>query len=197
MTIDYINNCGQQSLKRNGVAITVNKRVQKAVLGWNLKNDRLIPVGFQGKPFTKTVIQDYAPNSNSEKAEVEWFYEYLQDLLELTLTKVVFFIIGDWNAKVVSRNTWSNWKIWPWSSKWSRAKANKVLPREFTCDSKHPLPTTQEKTLHMDITWWSIQKSDWLYSLQPKMEKFYTVSKNKTQSWLWLRSWTHYCKIQT
>ena len=61
---------------------------------------------------------------------------------------------------------------------------------------KHPLPTTQEKTLHMDITRWSILKSDWLYSLQPKMEKLYTVSKNKTGSWLWLKSWTLYCQIQ-
>ena len=63
--------------------------------------------------------------------------------------------------------------------------------------SKHPLPTTQEKTLHMDITRWSTSKSDWLYSLQPKMEKLSTVSKNKTGSWLWLRSWTAYCQIQT
>ena len=69
----------------------VIKIFRNAVLGWNLKNDRLIPVGFQGKPFTKTVIQDYAPNSNSEKAEVEWFYEYLQDLLELTATKKMSF----------------------------------------------------------------------------------------------------------
>ena len=80
---------------------------------------------------------------------------------------------------------------------WSRAKANRVLPRERTGHSKHPLPTTQEKTLHMDITRWSIPKSDWLYSLQPKMEKLYTVSKNKTGSWLWLRSWTPYYQIQT
>ena len=67
---------------------------------------------------------------------------------------------------------------------------------KWTGHSKHPLPTTQEKTLHMDITGWSILKSDWLYSLQPKMEKLYTVSKNKTRSWLWLRSWTPYCQIQ-
>ena len=72
-----------------------------------------------------------------------------------------------------------------------------VLPREHTSHSKHPLPTAQEKTLHMDITRWSTLKSDWLYSLQPKMEKFYTVSKNKTRSCLWLRSWTPYCQIQT
>ena len=69
-----------------------------------------------------------------------------------------------------SRNTWSNRKIWPWSTEWSRAKANRVLPRECTGHSKHPLPTTQEKTLPMDITRWSTLKSDWLYSLQPKME---------------------------
>ena len=87
-----------------------------------------------------------------------------------------------------SRDTWSNRHIWPWSTEWSRAKANRVLPRERTGHSKHPLPTTQEKTLYMDITGWLIPKSDWLYSLQPKMEKLYTVSKNKTRSWLWLRS---------
>ena len=95
-----------------------------------------------------------------------------------------------------SRNTWSNRRIWPWSMEWSRAKANRVLPREHTGHSKHPFPTTQEKTLHMDITRWPIPKSDWLYSLQPKMEKLYTVSKNKTWSWLWLRSWTPYCQSQ-
>ena len=96
-----------------------------------------------------------------------------------------------------SRNTWSNRQIWPWSTEWSKAKANRVLPRECTGHSKHPLPTTQEKTLHMDITRWSTLKSDWLYPLQPKMEKLYTVSKNKTRSWLWLRSSTPYCQIQT
>ena len=95
-----------------------------------------------------------------------------------------------------SRITWSNRQIWPWSMEWSRAKATRVLPRECTGHSKHPLWTTQ-KTLHMDITRWSTLKSDWLYSLQPKMEKFYTVTKNKTRSWLWLRSWTPCCQIQT
>ena len=76
--------CGQESLRRNGVAIIVNKRVQNAVLGYNLKNDRMIPVCFQGKPFNITVIQVYVPTSNGEEAEVEQFYEDLQDLLELT-----------------------------------------------------------------------------------------------------------------
>ena len=95
------------------------------------------------------------------------------------------------------RNTWSNRQIWPWSTEWSRVKVNKVLPRESTGHSKHPLSTTQEKTLHMDITRWSTPKSDWLYSLQPKMEELYQLSKNKTGCWLWLRSWTPYCQIQT
>ena len=74
-----------------------------------------------------------------------------------------------------SRNIWSNRQIWPWSTEWSRAKANRVLPREHIGHSKHPLPATQEKTLHMDITRWSTPKSDWLYSLQPKMENLYTA----------------------
>ena len=96
----YISYCGQESLPRNGVAIMVNKRVRNAVLGCNLKNDRMISVCFQGKPFNTTVIQAYAPTSNTEEAEVEQFYEDLQDLLELTHQKDVLLIIGDWNAKV-------------------------------------------------------------------------------------------------
>ena len=83
-----------------------------------------------------------------------------------------------------SRNTWSNRQIWPWSTERSRAKANRVLPRERTGNSKHLLPTTQEKTLHTDFTRCSILKSDWLYSLRSKMDKLYTVSKNETGSWL-------------
>ena len=86
----YIYYCGQESLRRNGVAIVVNKRVRNAVLGCNLKNDRMISVRFQGKPFNTTVIQDYAPTSNAEKAEVEQFYEDLQDLLELAPKKMSF-----------------------------------------------------------------------------------------------------------
>ena len=89
----YIYYCGQESLRRNLVAITVNKRVSKAVLGCNLKNERMIS-HFQGKQFNITVIQVYAPTSNAEEAEVEWFYEDLQDLLELTPKKDVLFITG-------------------------------------------------------------------------------------------------------
>ena len=94
--------CGQKSLRRDGVAIMVNKRVRNAVLGCNLKSDRMISVHFQGKLFNTIVIQVYAPTSNIEEAEVEWFYE---DLLELTPKKDVLFIIGDWNAKVGSQET--------------------------------------------------------------------------------------------
>ena len=101
----YINYCGQESLRRNGVAIIVNKRVQNAVPGYNLKNDRMISVCFQGKPFNITVIQVYALTSNAEEAEVEQFYEDLQDFLGLIPTKDVLFIIGDWNAKVGSQET--------------------------------------------------------------------------------------------
>ena len=96
----YIYYCEQESLRRNGVAIIVNKRVQNAVLGWNLKNDRMISVHFQGNPFNTTVIQVYAPTSNAEEAEVERFYEDLQDLLELTPEKDVLFITGELDAKV-------------------------------------------------------------------------------------------------
>ena len=101
----YIYYCGQESLRRNGVAIMVNKRVRNAVLGCNLKNDRMISAHFQGKPFNITVIQVYAPTSNTEEAEVERFYEDLQDLLELTPKKDILFIIGDWNVKVGSQET--------------------------------------------------------------------------------------------
>ena len=96
----YIYYCGQESLRRDGVTIMVNKTVQNSVFGCNLKNDRMISVCFQGKPINITVIQVYAPTSNAEEAEFEWFYEDLQDLLELTPKKDVLFIIVDWNAKV-------------------------------------------------------------------------------------------------
>ena len=101
----YIYYCGQESLRRNGVVIMVNKRVQNAVLGCNLKNNRMISVGLQGKPFNITAIQVYAPTSNAEEAEVKRFYEDLQDLLELIPKKDVLFFIGDWNAKVGSQET--------------------------------------------------------------------------------------------
>ena len=146
----YIYYWGQESLRRNGVALIVNKRVQHAVLGCNLKNKRMILFCIQGKPFNITVIQVYAPTTNAEEAEVEWFYEDLQDVLELTPQKRCPFHYRGLECKSrKSRNTWSNRQIWPWGTEWSRAKVNRVLPREHTGHRKHPLPTTQEKMLHM------------------------------------------------
>ena len=102
----YIYYCGQESLRRYGVVnIVVNKRVQNAVLGCNLRDNRIISVYFHSKTFNIMVIQVYAPTSNAEEAEVEWFYEDLLDLLELTPKKDVLFIRGDWNAKVGSQET--------------------------------------------------------------------------------------------
>ena len=113
----YIYYCGQESLRRNGVAIMVNKRVQNAVLGCNLKNDRMISVRFQGKPFNITVLQVYAPTSNAEEAEVKQFYEDLQDLLTTnTQKRCPFHYRGLKCTSRKSRNTWSNRHIWPWNT---------------------------------------------------------------------------------
>ena len=110
----YIYYCGQKSLRRNGVAIMVNKRVWNALLGCNLKKDRMITVHFQGKTFNITVIQAYAPTSNTEKAEVEWFYEDIKNLLELTPQKRCIFHYRGLECKSKkSKNTWSNRQIWP------------------------------------------------------------------------------------
>ena len=101
----YIYYCGQESLRRNGVAIRLNKRVRNAVLGCSLKSDRTISVHSQGKPFNITIFQVYAQTSNTEEAEVEQFYEDKEDILELTPPKAVHFMIGEWNAKVGSQET--------------------------------------------------------------------------------------------
>ena len=154
--------CRQESLRRNGVAIMVSKTVQNAVLGCNLKNDRMISVHFQSKPFIITVIQVYAQTSNAEEAEVERFYEDLQDLLELTHKKDILFIIGDWNAKVGSQETpgvTGKFGLGVWNEAGQRL-INRVLPTECTGHSKHLLPTTQKTTLHMDISRWLKQESD-------------------------------------
>ena len=139
------------------------------------------------------VIQVNAPTSNAKEAKVEWFFEDLQDLLELTREKDILSIIGDWNAKV-RRNTWSNGQIWPWSTEWNRAKASKILPREHTDHRKQPLPIAQEKTgtspdsQHRNQTDYIFCSQRWRSSIQ---------SAKIRRSWLWLRSWTPYCQIQT
>ena len=158
----------------------------------------MISLCFQGKPFSFTVIPSLCPNQLWWRS---WSWMVLWRPIRPSRTKTPqpcpFHYKGLECKSKKSRNTWSDRQIWSWSTEWSRAKANRVLPRERTGHSKHPLPTTQEKTLHMGHHQRSILKSDWLYSLQPKMEKLYTVSKNKTGSWLWRISWTPYCQIQT
>ena len=134
------------------------------MLGCNLKNDRMISVHFQGKPFNITVIQVYAPASNSEEAEVERFYEDLQDLLELTPKKRCPFNHRGLECKSRKpRDSWSNWQVWPWSTKQSREEANRALPRE---QSKQSLVTANtlfqqhKRRLHMNISRGSTLKSD-------------------------------------
>ena len=161
------------------MGLLVNKSVQNAVLGRNLKTDRKILVRFQGKPYNITVIPVYATIIDTEEAEIDCFYEDLQHILELTPEKDVLFIIGLWNAKVGSKETP---RVQADLALECGAKANRNLPREHTGHSKYPFPATQEITLHMDITRWSILKSDQLCSLYTKMEKHYTVSKNKSWS---------------
>ena len=158
-------------------------RLQVQFFPWRRLNSFLLLVSallrlvrFQSKPFNITGIQVYAPTSNAEEAEVEWFCEDLQDLLELTPKKDVLFIIGDWNAKVGSQEIPGVIGKFGLRVQNNEGQRLTVLPRGCTGHSKHPFPTTQEKTLQMDITRWSKLKSDWLYSLQPKMEKFYTVN---------------------
>ena len=145
----------------------------------------MISVHFQGKPFSITVIQVYAPTINAKETKVGQFSEDLHQFLELTLNILwcPFHHRGLECKSSKSRDTWSNRQVWPWNTKWSREKANRVLPREHTGHRKHPLPIIQEMTLPMDITKWSILKSDWLYPLQPMMEKLYTVISNKTWSY--------------
>ena len=156
----YIYYCGQESLRRNGVAIMVNKRVRNAGLGCNLKNERMISVRFKGKPFNIMVIQAYAPTSNAKEAEVEWFYEDLQNLLELTLQKDVLFIIGDWNAKVGSQETPGV------TGKFGLGVQNEAVQRltEICQENALVIANTlfqqHKRRLHMDITRWSIPKSD-------------------------------------
>ena len=154
---------GRNPSEEMGVAIMVNKRVQNVVLGCNLKNDRMISICFQGKPFNMMVIQVYAPPSNTEEAEVQWFYEDLKDLLELTPKKDILFIIGDWNAKVGSQETPGV------TSTFGLGIQNEAGQRLIEFRKENALviavvvallPTTQEKTLHMDITRWSTPKSD-------------------------------------
>ena len=161
----YIYYCEQESFRRNGVAIIVNKRVWNAVVGCNLKNDRMIC------SFPTQTIQ-YHNNPSLCPDQQRWrswswmvLWRPTRPSRTNTPKRCPFHYRGLECKTRKSRNTWSNRQIWPWNTEWSRAKTNRVLPRKCTGHRKHPLPTPQEKTLHMDITRWSTPKSDWLYSL--------------------------------
>jgi len=185
----YIYYCGQDSLRRNGVALIINKWVWNAVLGYNFKTDRLISAHFQGKPFDITVIQVYA-----EEDEVEWFWEDLQDLLELTPKKDVLFIIGDWNTKVRSQ------RIPGLTSKFDLGVQNEAGQRLTKFYQKNALVTNTLFQQHKRwlYTWTSPDgtKIRLIIFFAVKMEKLYSDSKNKTWSWLWFRSSAPYWKIQ-
>ena len=177
----YISYCGQEYLRRNGVTIIDNKRVQNAVLGCNLKNDRMISVRFQGKSFNITVIQVYAPTSNTEEAEVERLYADLQDLLELIPQKDVLFIIGDWNAKVESQETPGV------TGKFSLGVQNEAGQRliEFCQENVVVIANTLFQQHKRRLYTWTSpdgKHQNQIDYSQTKMEKLYTVSKNKTES---------------
>ena len=158
----YIYYCVQESIRRNGVDLTVNKSLKCStwVQSQNWQNDlRLFPrqtIQYHSNPCL-------CPNHWCRS----WNWMVLWRPIRYYRTnthpkKMSFSSQGSGMQKRKSRDTWGNRQIWPWSTEWSRAKANRVLPRECTVYSKHPLPTTQETTLHMDITIWPILKSDWL-----------------------------------
>ena len=126
----YIYYSRQESLRRNGVAIIVNKTFWNAILGCNIKNNRMISVRFQGKPFNITVMQVYAPTTNGGEAQVEWFYEEIQDLIEVIPRKRYPFYHRGLECKSrKSGDTWSTRQVWPWNIKWSWAKANKSFAK--------------------------------------------------------------------
>ena len=138
----YIHYYGQESLRRHGVVLIVSERVQNAVLGCNLKNNRMILIYFQGKPFNITTIQVYGPITDAKETKVDQFYEDLQGLLELTPKKMSFHHRGLESKSRKSRDTRNSRQDWPWNTKWNRTKANGSLSRECTGHSKHLLSTT-------------------------------------------------------
>ena len=191
----YIYYCGQESFRRNGVPLIVTRGVWNAVLGCSLKKDRMVLVCFQGKSFSITVIQVYAPASNAEEAEVEWFYEDLWDL-ELTPGKVVLFVIGDWNTKIGSQD------IPRVIGKFCLGVQNEAGQRltEFCQENTLVLANTLfQQHKKWFYTWTSPDGQYWnqIDYILHSQRWLYTVSRNKTRSWLWLRSWTPYCQIQT
>ena len=190
----YIYYWGQDSLRRNGVALIINKWVWNAVLEYNFKNDRLISARFQGKPFNTTVIQVYAQTTNTEEDEVELSWEDLQDILELTPKKDVFFIIEDWNAKVRSR------EIPGLAGKFDLGVQNEAGQRLTKFYQNNALVTLSSNNTRDNSTNGHHQmvstKIRLIIFLAVKDGEALTVSRNKTWSWLWLRSSAPFCKIQ-
>ena len=158
----------------------------------------MISVRFQGKPFSITVIQVYAPIIHAKEVEAEWVPWRPTRSSEATPKEDVLFIIGDWNPKKSSRDIRSNRQVWPWSTKWSRAKANRVLPIEHTGHSKHTLPTTQVITLYTWASPYGQYQNQTDYILcQRWRSSIHSVKTRSAADWLWLRSWAPYCIIQT
>ena len=193
----YIYYYGQEFLRRNGVAFTANETNWNTVLGCILKNDKIIPIDFQGKSLKITVIQVYAPPIKVKVYEVYWFYEDLYYILDQNIkTKKICFSYRELEYKDMNK------KIPGVTGKFGLGVQNEAGERlkEFWQEKTWVIADTlfkiQETILHMNITRWSVLKSEWLCSLQSKIEKLYTVGKTKTGSWLWLRSWGPYCEIQ-
>ena len=190
----YIYHCRQESLRRNGVAFRVNKRVLNAVFACNLKNDRIISVCFQNKPLNITAIQVYAPTISAGEAEVEQFYEDIQDLLELTTrpsrtntkNRCPFHHRGLECKSRKSRDTWSIKQVWPWSKKWSMGKANRVSqgntlviantvfhnPRDDSTHGHNQMVNTEIRLIILFVT----KEGDALYS-QRKQDWELTVAE--------------------
>ena len=192
----YIYYCGQESLRRNAVAIMVNKTVRNVVLGCNLKNDRVI------SSFPRQTIQ-YLSNPSLCPNQQRWrswswmvLWRPTRRFRTNTPKRCSFHYRGLECKSRKSRNTWSNRHIWLWNTEWSREKANRILPRELTGHN-----TLFEQHKRRLYTWTSPDGQYWnqigYIICSQKMEKFYNASKNKTGSWLWLKSWTPYCQIQT
>ena len=190
----YIYYCGQGSYRRNGVGLIINKspKCSTWVQPQKWQNDLSL--------FSRHTIQHHRNSSLCPYYQCQRSWSVLQRARRPPRTNtnkrcsIHYWGLGCKSRK--SRETWSNRQLWPWRTKWSWAEANWILPRERTGHSKHPFSTTQEMTLHMDITKWSIQKSDWLHPLKPRMEKLYIATKNKTWSWLWLRSLAPHSQLQ-
>ena len=193
----YIYYCGQESLRRNGVAIMVNKRVWNAVLGCSLKKDRMISVRFQGKPFNITVIQVYALTSSWRSWGWTVLWRPIRPSRTNTQKRCPFHYRGLECKSSTSRDTWSNRQIWPWSTNEAGQRLTEFCQENALVIANTLFQQHKRRLYTWIITRWSTPKSDWLYSLQLKMEKLYTDSKNKTKRWLWLRPWTPYCQIQT